>query len=341
MEGVLDIFAIVECPDHVCARYRISAFQKLLASSGFQLKLASWPATLFGRLRLINQLRGKTVILQRKLIAPGLVWLLRQSVQHLIFDFDDAVFLRDSYSPRGLDDPGRMRRFRSICNASDAVVAGNAFLSRQASLVAPATRILTIPTCVETNLYPFPKTKTNRTELELVWIGSSSTLNSLERIQPFLDAIGEQFPSVYLKVICDRFPKFQKLRTLNCPWSPKDEIAQLSSADAGICHMPDDRWSEGKCGLKVLQYMAAGVPPIANPVGVHKEIIQHNQTGFLSTTREDWLRAVHQLLEKPDLAATIGNQARNRAVQQYSVEANAAQWIGLLKDITTYKSKVG
>lgn len=337
----MDIFAIVESLEHVCARYRVSAFKSSLAAEGFQLKLTPWPSSIFGRLRLIQKLRGKTVILQRKLIAPGLVWLLRQSVQHLIFDFDDAVFLRDSYSPRGLDDPGRMRRFRAICKASDAVVAGNQFLARQAALAAPATRVLSIPTCVETNLYPFPKIKTDRAGLELVWIGSSSTLNSLERIQSLLDAIGEAYPQVYLKVICDRFPKFQKLRTINCPWSGKDEIFQISSADAGICHMPDDQWSEGKCGLKLLQYMAAGIPTIANPVGVHKEIILPGSTGFLASSRDEWLGAVRLLLEKPNLAAEIGHNARNRVLQQYSVEANAPEWVQLLKDVTTYKCKAG
>ena len=31
--------------------------------------------------------------------------------------------------------------------------------------------------------------------------------------------------------------------------------------------LPDDLWSRGKCGLKVLQYQAAGLPVVANPVG--------------------------------------------------------------------------
>ena len=338
----MEIFAIVEGVDHVCTRYRLSAFQNALANAGFDLKLSPWPSSLWSRLKLIRSLAGKTVIIQRKLIASSLVWLLRKTASKIVFDFDDAVFLRDSYSSKGIDDPGRLRRFRAICNASDAIVAGNGFLAQNARLASAKATIATIPTCVETNAYPLKQQHPANNTFDLVWIGSSSTLNSLKLIEPCLEAIGEAYPQVQLKIICDRFPVFKKLRTLECPWTAREEIQHISQADAGICHMPDDRWSEGKCGLKLLQYMAAGLPSIANPVGVHKEIIIHGKTGFLADTKDQWLNALDTLLKNSELQREMGLNARWRAEQSYSVQANQNAWIHLLQNVTSsLKTKAG
>ena len=338
----MEIFAIVEGVDHVCTRYRLSAFQNALANAGFDLKLSPWPSSLWSRLKLIRSLAGKTVIIQRKLIASSLVWLLRKTASKIVFDFDDAVFLRDSYSSKGIDDPGRLRRFRAICNASDAIVAGNGFLAHHARLASAKATIATIPTCVETNAYPLKQQHPANNTFDLVWIGSSSTLNSLKLIEPCLEAIGEAYPQVQLKIICDRFPVFKKLRTLECPWTAREEIQHISQADAGICHMPDDRWSEGKCGLKLLQYMAAGLPSIANPVGVHKEIIIHGKTGFLVDTKDQWLNALDTLLKNSELQREMGLNARWRAEQSYSVQANQNAWIHLLQNVTSsLKTKAG
>ena len=338
----MEIFAIVEGVDHVCTRYRLSAFQNALSNSGFDLKLSPWPSSLWSRLKLIRSLAGKTVIIQRKLIASSLVWLLRKTASKIVFDFDDAVFLRDSYSSKGIDDPGRLRRFRAICNASDAIVAGNGFLAQNARLASAKATIATIPTCVETNAYPLKQQHPANNTFDLVWIGSSSTLNSLKLIEPCLEAIGEAYPQVQLKIICDRFPVFKKLRTLECPWTAREEIQHISQADAGICHMPDDRWSEGKCGLKLLQYMAAGLPSIANPVGVHKEIIIHGKTGFLADTKDQWLNAVDTLLKNSELRREMGLNARWRAEQSYSVQAYQNAWIHLLQNVTSsLRTKAG
>ena len=338
----MEIFAIVEGVDHVCTRYRLSAFQNALSNAGFDLSFSPWPSSIWSRLKLIRSLAGKTVIIQRKLIASSLVWLLRKTASKIVFDFDDAVFLRDSYSSKGIDDPGRLRRFRAICKAADAIVAGNSFLAQHARMASTKATIATIPTCVETTAYPFRQKHPTANAFELVWIGSSSTLNSLKLIEPCLEAIGEAFPQVQLKIICDRFPVFKKLRTLECPWTAREEIQNICQANVGICHMPDDRWSEGKCGLKLLQYMAAGLPSIANPVGVHKEIIIHGQTGFLADTKDQWLDAVAKLLNNSTLQREMGQQARWRAENSYSVQANQNAWIHLLQNVTSsLKTKAG
>ncbi len=230
-------------------------------------------------------------------MLPGWqLFLLRRSVRTLIFDFDDAVFLRDSYSPKGLHHAGRLRRFAATIRACDAVVAGNRFLAEQAIRCATAARIEVIPTCVDPTQYP-PVEPRRSNDVQLVWVGSSSTLQGLQAVEPLLAEIGRGVPDVRLKLICDRFFEPRGLPVINCPWNAASEAAEIGSADIGIAHVPDDLWSRGKCGLKVLQYMAAGLPVVANPVGVHTEMVRHGETGFLAETPAQWVDAIARLAQ--------------------------------------------
>ena len=94
--------------------------------------------------------------------------------------------------------------------------------------------------------------------------------------------------------------------------------------------MPDDPWSRGKCGLKVLQYQAAGLPVVANPVGVQTEFVRDGQTGFLATTTEEWVSAIRQLAGDAETRRRLGAAGRRQVEAGYSVAAGAAKWVAAL-----------
>jgi len=270
------------------------------------------------------------VIVQRFLLPGWQLAVLRGQADRLIFDLDDAVFLRDSYSRKGTHHPRRMRRFAATVRAADAVVAGNGFLADSAERWCGIGRAHVIPTCVDPARYPPRDPEEVSDGKTLVWIGSSSTLQGLEAIAPLLDGLGRSIPGLRLKVICDRSPTFRDLPVLACPWSGAREGIDLAAADVGVSWIPDDLWSRGKCGLKVLQYAAAGLPAVANPVGVHPEMIRHGETGLLASTPEQWLGAVRCLAGDPARRARMGQAARRRLEARYSVEAGAAAWLEVL-----------
>src|SRR6266702_1893979 len=111
-------------------------------------------------------------------------------------------------------------------------------------------------------------------------------------------------------MVCDRFLRFESLPVIDVSWSEATEAADVASADVGISWVPDDLWSRGKCGLKVLQYQAAGLPVVANPVGVHPEMIRSGVDGFLASTPDDWVEAIRRLADDPDLRRWMGQNAR-------------------------------
>lgn len=324
------LLALVESADHVCCRYRLAAFRAPLHEAGHQLVLQPFPRAWWGWFRLRRTLReADAVIIQRRLLPRWQLALVRRSARRLLFDLDDAVFLRDSYSPRGLQSTRRLRRFRRAVKAADVVTAGNTFLAEQ-SASAGAARVHLMPTCVDPSAYFLAKHGRQAPAAQLVWIGSASTVQGLSAIKPLLEHVGQSHHGLSLKLICDRFFTLKNLTVVNCSWEEVHEAAELASADIGISWLPDDRWSQGKCGLKVLQYMAAGLPVVANPVGVQVELVRPGQTGFLARTPHEWADAVGRLARDPELRRRLGQAGRRRVLEEYGVAAGVARWLDLL-----------
>jgi glycosyltransferase involved in cell wall biosynthesis len=322
---------LVQSAGHVCCRYRLAAFRSRWLNAGHSLQIQAWPRVPWDWVLLGHRLRGTdAVILQRKLLSWWHLARLRAAASFLVFDFDDAVFLRDSFALKGLHSGRRLRRFAATMRAADVVVAGSSFLARQAACWAGAARVFQIPTCVEPDDAPVAEHVRSGAGVQLVWIGSASTLQGLQRARPLLESIGQRWPGLSLKLVCDRFLDLRHLPVLPCDWSESEEGAALAAADIGISWIPDDLWSRGKCGLKVLQYMAAGLPVVANPVGVHAELVEHGVTGFLATTEAQWQEAIGLLMHDPLLRRQLGAAGRRRVQAHYSVAVGADRWLDVL-----------
>jgi glycosyltransferase involved in cell wall biosynthesis len=327
--------ALVESLNHVCCRYRLDAFRPRLAERGHSLELRPLPRSWWQRLAVGKELAdADALILQRKLLSGLETSLLRRRARRLIFDFDDAVWLRDSYSAKGHHDRRRLKRFANILRQCDVVVAGNSFLADGAARCTGHGSIHIIPTCVDVERYPISAHDRQPGHATLVWIGSSSTLRGLRSIEPLLERIGAANGGLELKLICDRFLTLRHLKVSACPWSEPREKEEIASSDIGISWVPDDVWSRGKCGLKVLQYMAAGLPVVANPVGVQASMVRQGETGFLARTEREWLDAIQTLANEPDLRRTMGQAGRRLVEERYSVAAGAELWASLASDLS-------
>jgi glycosyltransferase involved in cell wall biosynthesis len=326
----LNIVALVEAENHVCCRYRIAAFRPYWEAAGHTLTIQPLGKSFRERWKAIRSVRDfDLVILQRKLVSGWETKLLRKRARRLVFDFDDAIWLRDSYSRKGFGSPKRLRRFARIAECADTLVVGNRFLGEQAGLFTKRASIVEIPTCIEPDKYAPLWHDRSPGEMKIVWVGSSSTLQGIEQQHALFDGIAEAIPGMKFKIICDRFPKFDKMPVEEVRWNEATEAAELADVDIGIGWVPDDPWSRGKCGLKLLQYQAAGLVAIANPVGVQAEIVKHGETGLLATTPDEWLNAVSVLANQPELRRQLGQAGRSQVESAYSVAAGARTWLEL------------
>jgi len=326
----MKLTALIQSPDHVCYRYRIEPFAWALAERGLYLRAAPLQQDMLARIGQLRAAgRADVVILQRKLLPIWQLTLLRRHARGLVYDLDDALFQRDSYSPKGPRSNARMARFWATVYAADAVIVGNEYLRQRVSAFTEPGRVHVVPTCVEPRWYHVAPHRRVGAAARLVWIGQQSTLASLERAAAHLAAatrpssgrcpVPGRPPGLTLRVICDRSVQLPGVNVELRHWSSATEAAELAEGDIGINWLPDDGWSRGKCGLKVLQYMAAGLPVVANPVGMNRRMVVHGRTGFLASTPQEWAEAIARLAADPQLRRGMGAAGRRLVEQEYSV----------------------
>ena len=138
---------------------------------------------------------------------------------------------------------------------------------------------------------------------------------------PILEKVHAKNLKIRLKVICDIFPKSQTLPIDKVIWRESTEVRELKTMDMGLMPLTDDEWSRGKCGLKVLQYFAVGIPTVATPVGVNRDLVMDGENGFWARNEREWIDRILLLASDPSLRKKMGKRARETVERDYSVDA--------------------
>lgn len=322
----MNLIALTNDVKHVCMRYRIDPVRSAFASQGHWFGSIALPKTPWGRLALYRDLdQASVVIVQRRLLSTCELPWLRKCTKHLIYDFDDAIFQRDS-TYKHAHSPRRLARFKAMVQTVDQVFAGNEYLAQRASEYTSSQKIVVIPTSIDPTPYQTAEHIRRGSGVRLVWIGSSSTLQSLEDQPALWKAISEAIPGIELHLICDRTPRLPGIKVIPVPWSAQIETSYLAQCDIGLAWMPNDTWSLGKCALKILQYQSAGLPVIANPVGVHQQLVIPGKTGMLASSPGEWIHALQQLIIDNRLRLNLGQQGRSLVEKEYSHQKLLHRW---------------
>lgn len=273
------------------------------------------------RLNLCWRAQGfDSVILQRELIST-LPTIESIVPGHKIFDVDDAIFLKRN----GI----AARHCAHVCNL---VVCGNDWLAEHFS--AWNDNIEVIPTGVDTRaLKPLNTTTLDRPPV-IGWIGTSGNLkflyNFAKDIVNALDAVAGSSLHIVSDSI-DAIPKILSPYVRFTPWRPGIEGATIPYWTVGIMPLDDDDWSRGKCAFKLLQYLAAGIPAVASPVGANQKILSSGNFGFAARTGQDWTDALVHLLTNRDYSHQAGLAGRKFVEDKYSVRSVAERWDVVLR----------
>lgn len=240
----------------------------------------------------------------------------------MIFDFDDAVFVAYKSPSNGyLSHLKFPKKTGTICRHAASVMAGNDYLADYARQFNENVAI--VPTTIDTEKYQ-PKTVYAKEKLVVGWSGSYSTAQYLDTVAGVFQELTKERDFVF-KVI--GAPKYT-LKDVNLnaiPWQSATEVEDLLEMDIGIMPMPDDLWSQGKCGLKALQYMALGIPTICSPIGVNTKIIEDGTNGFLASGKDEWIEKLNGLMDSVELRRKIGQAGRRTVEQSYSAKVVAPQ----------------
>jgi len=244
-----------------------------------------------------------------------------------VVDLDDAIFHVYDGSPSALQRTLMGRKIDVVMGGAAMVIAGNAYLAERATR-AGARRVALLPSLVDTAAYPVRPP--NVGPFTIGWIGSSSTAVYLHSIGDVLRAEAARGARV-VAVGANR----QALGDLPCEvaaWSLDTEAAEISRFDVGIMPLANTPWALGKCGYKLIQYMACGRPVVASAVGANLSVVQEGVTGFLARSPGDWTAAFAALSSDRNRAGLMGLAGRQLVEKQYSLSVNVPVLATLLKE---------
>jgi len=117
-------------------------------------------------------------------------------------------------------------------------------------------------------------------------------------------------------------------------WTGESEVREIQNFDIGIMPLPDEPFARGKCGYKLIQCMACGLPVVASPIGANAEIVRDGIEGFWASSQADWVSVLTRLIDDSSLRTNMGKAGRERVESAYSLNVIASKLEGLLRSVT-------
>lgn len=284
------------------------------------------------------------VFLQRATFPLGLGRLLKLWRKNIIFDIDDAIFLPDT-SRQGLINDFKAfvkeSELRSILALSDCVIVENDYIKDYVSRYCPNVR--KIPGPIDTDRYFVRKGQVSglrgqgtgySDELVLGWIGSPATTGYLHLLDGVFADILSRFENVRIVLIGAGNYIFPSERVIKKAWRYETEVKDLQDFDIGLMPMPDDVWTRGKLGCKMLQYMAVGVPSVVSFTDTNAEVIKDGENGFLVRTESECVDRLSQLITDAGLRRTIGEAGRRTIEELCSIRKNGPELIRVFHSLS-------
>jgi len=243
-----------------------------------------------------------------------------------IVDYDDAIFHRYDLHYFKLIRWILGQKIDRIMQYATLVLVGNEYLLERAKK-AGAKRIELLPTVIDLKKYPTALFSNNEI-FTIGWIGSPVTSHYLKLVVPALEEFCRK-NTVRVVLIGAKKEALINITVEYIPWSEEKEIKEIQKFDVGIMPLPDNAWERGKCGFKLIQYMACGLPVIGSPVGVNKRIIKHGINGYQAKNIDEWIWSLQKLKGDRKLCQKMGKAGREIVEKEYCLQVTAPR----LRDI--------
>jgi glycosyltransferase involved in cell wall biosynthesis len=301
--------------DALQARYTAGSHRPIKVAQSFSRRIGA----------LVGRHRFDLLWIEKECLPWAPLWVERLLLRNVPYalDFDDAIF--HNYDLHASQLVRRLLGSRVDQLMADAalVVGGNAYLANRARR-AGASRVEMLPTVIDLDRYPSlqqRRSSSSEQSRRLVWIGSPATAHYLELLAQPLRTLRERLP-FKLRVIGARV-RLPGVDVEELAWTDATEVESIAACDVGLMPLLDSPWERGKCGYKLVQYMACGLPVVASPVGVNSDLVNVGINGFLAATSEEWVSSLERLLREPDLCRSMGIQGRRMVEADYCLQVTA------------------
>lgn len=285
----------------------------------------------WNRLHLLSQVKQFDLLWIEYELLPWLpAWLesfWRPSKVPCVVEYDDAVFHRYDLHPNRLVRSLLKSKIGRLMHKARTVIAGNDYLAEYARR-AGAREIERLPTVVDLDRYP-PKPPNQDPTFKIGWIGNPGTAKYLSLVHDALRQAAARFP-LELVAAGSGPLKLEGVPVQVRPWSEEEEAKEIHRFDAGLMPLPDESWAKGKCGYKLIQYMACALPVVASPVGANRSLVDETN-GFLASSTQDWVEAFTTLYHDRQRAAEMGQAGRRKVEAEYCLQVTAPRLCRILQ----------
>ncbi len=257
-------------------------------------------------------------------------WLFSRIGRPIIYDFEDAVYLKDfRQESKPMSFLRFPEKFYQILKLSSQVVVCNRYMR---DFVSPFNNNITvIPTSIDTQKFRIKDYSLRRYKITIGWIGSHSTLYCLKSIEPVFRELAKNHV-FKLKVIgAGTDYKIPGVEVVSEDWSLEKEVENFQSLDIGVYPLPGDERAMAKTPFKTVQYLSVGLAVVASAIGGNLEIIQDGKNGFLAKNNEDWVKKLSLLLKDSALRQRLGIAGRKTVEARYSLAVNADKFVEVLE----------
>jgi glycosyltransferase involved in cell wall biosynthesis len=283
--------------------------------------------SLFLACRVFDVLRADrfdVVVIQRDLFPfgpPVLERLLTRRNPRVVYDTDDATYLRPVFTPNTVFQ--RLRRFDKVAD----VVSRAAWVSAATEPIAAWARkynpaVSVVPMAVDLAEYDRIRRQPAASDrVVLGWAGTAGGLSYLQSLTPVLRDLAQRHP-IQVRVISGGYHRacLQGLDVQARPWRAETALQELAHFDIGLVPLADTPFERAKFPFKLLQYLALGVPAVSARVGVAQTVISHGQNGLLASSPEAWCAALESLIADADLRRRLAAAGRQTVEANYTLE---------------------
>lgn len=232
-------------------------------------------------------------------------------------DYDDAIFHNYDFNKNKLLKFIFANKFKKIISQADKIFVGNQYLYNYT--YQWNKNVFYMYSVVDENIYKSSNLKHNG-KFTIGWIGSPSTTKYLYDIIDYLNKFTQKHKIRLITIGASKLENAD-FELVQLDWRLDDELKNINLFDVGIMPLKDNSWENGKCGFKLIQYMACSIPVIASPVGINKEIVS-NDVGFLANDEKDWINAIVKLMEDEDTRLKFGSNGRKKIENNFSFYNN-------------------
>lgn len=248
-----------------------------------------------------------------------------------VVDYDDAVFHRYDMHHSKVVRMLLGHKIDHVMRGAALVIVGNEYLAERARQ-AGARRVEYLPSVVDVPRYGESKGAAG-SPFRIGWIGSPVTAPYLAHIQDALTLLSHDADIQVTLIGAGNTTPFPDIHTTMLPWDERLEHSIAELFDVGIMPLEEGPFERGKCGYKLIQYMAGGIPVIASPVGVNQQIVEPGINGYLATSTEEWVTALQTLIRDEQLRSRLGKAGRKKAEEMYNLHVTGPKLLQLLSSV--------